>query len=114
VEANSPRRERFLWALRRVSTSKDSTTDDCDSLLIACWHQDRDTQLVLTLLLVSNGFDSELIVVDLLTRIAHFMPCRESVTAEETATLFLHGIYRLHGLPRVLGSDRGPKLVNGL
>jgi hypothetical protein len=33
--------------------------------------------------------------------------------AEETATLFLHGVYRLHGLPRVLISDRDPKFVSG-
>jgi hypothetical protein len=35
------------------------------------------------------------------------------VTAEETATLFfLQGVYRLHGLPRVLISDRDPKFVS--
>jgi hypothetical protein len=45
---------------------------------------------------------------------AHFMPCTETLTAdEETATLFLQGVYRLHGLPRVLVSDRDPKLVSG-
>jgi transposase InsO family protein len=43
---------------------------------------------------------------------AHFLPCTETVTAEETATLFLHGVYRLHGLPRVLISDRDPKFVS--
>jgi hypothetical protein len=41
---------------------------------------------------------------------AHFLPCIETVIAEETATLFLQGVYRLHGLPRVLVSDRDPKL----
>jgi hypothetical protein len=40
---------------------------------------------------------------------AHFLPCTKTVTAEETATLFLQGVYRLHGLPRVLVSDRDPK-----
>jgi hypothetical protein len=65
----------------------------------------------LTHLHVSNGFDNVLIVVDHLTRMAHFMPCLESVTAEEIATLFLHGVYKLHGLPRVLVSDRDPKFV---
>jgi hypothetical protein len=62
---------------------------------------------------VSNGFDSVLTVVDHMTRMAHFMPCTESVTVEENATLFLHGVYRLHGLPRVLASDRDPKFVSG-
>jgi hypothetical protein len=43
---------------------------------------------------------------------AHFLPCTESITAEETATLFLQGVYRLHGLARVLISDRDPKFVS--
>jgi hypothetical protein len=61
----------------------------------------------------SNGFKSVLIVVDHLTRMAHSLPCSETVTSEETATLFLHGVYRLHGLPRVLVSNRDPKFVSG-
>jgi hypothetical protein len=44
---------------------------------------------------------------------AHFLPCTEIVIAEETTTLFLHGLYRLHGLPCVLVSDRDPKFVSG-
>jgi hypothetical protein len=51
----------------------------------------------LTHLHVSNGFDNLRSVVDHhLTRMAHFMPCKETVTAEESATLILHGVYRLH------------------
>jgi transposase InsO family protein len=53
-----------------------------------------------------------LIVVDHLTRMAHFLPCTESITTEETATLFLQEVYRLHGLPRVLISDRDPKFAS--
>jgi hypothetical protein len=33
---------------------------------------------------------------------------------EEIASLFLHGVYILHGLPRVLINDRNPKFVSGL
>jgi hypothetical protein len=39
---------------------------------------------------VSNGFDNVLVEVDHLTRTAHFLPCIERITAEETANLFLH------------------------
>jgi hypothetical protein len=46
----------------------------------------------LTHLPESNGFNSVLIVVDHLTRMAHFLPCTESITAEETATLFLQAV----------------------
>jgi hypothetical protein len=44
---------------------------------------------------------------------AHFLPCTESVTPEETANLFLQGVYRLYGQPRVMVGDRDPKFVNG-
>ena len=67
----------------------------------------------LTHLHVSNGFENVLIVVDHPTRMAHFMPCTKSVIVEETAILFLHEVYRLHGLPRVLVSDRERKFVSG-
>jgi hypothetical protein len=60
-----------------------------------------------------NGFNIVLIVVDRLTRMAHFLPCTKTATAEETATLFLHEVYLLHGLPRVLIIDRDPKFVSG-
>jgi hypothetical protein len=55
---------------------------------------------------VSNGFDNVLIAVDHLTRMAHFLSCTKTGRAKETAILFFHGVYRLHGLPRVLVSDR--------
>jgi hypothetical protein len=63
---------------------------------------------------MSNGFDNVLmIVVDDLTRIAHFLPCIESVTIEENAILFLHGVDRLHRRLRVLVTHRDPKFVSG-
>jgi hypothetical protein len=63
---------------------------------------------------VSNSFDTLLIVVDHLTRMAEFLPCTKRVTTEETPTLLIHGVYTLHELPRVMISDIDPKFVNGL
>jgi hypothetical protein len=53
-------------------------------------------------------------VIDHLTRMAHFLTCTKSVTTKETTNLVLHGVYKLHGLPCVLVSDRDPKFVSGL
>ncbi|KAG1121331.1 hypothetical protein G6F42_012533 [Rhizopus arrhizus] len=55
----------------------------------------------------SKGFDSIFVVVDRLTKMAHFIPCNESMTAKELATLFINNIFRLHGLPSSIVSDRG-------
>ncbi len=56
--------------------------------------------------------NSILVVVDRLTKMAHFTPCSKSITAKETAQLILDGIVRLHGLPEEIVSDRGPQFAS--
>ncbi len=51
--------------------------------------------------------NSILVVVDRLTKMAHFTPCSKLITAEETTQLILDGIVRLHGLPEEIVSNRG-------
>lgn len=55
----------------------------------------------------SDGFDSILVVVCRLTKMAHFIPCREDMKTEEFAQLFVANIFRLHGFPVDVVSDRG-------
>lgn len=54
----------------------------------------------------SQGFDSIFVVVDRLSKIAHFIPCNESMSAKELAILFINNIFRLHGLQSSIISDR--------
>jgi hypothetical protein len=49
-------------------------------------------------------------VVDRLTKMAHFIPCTKIVTEEETVRLFLDNIYHLHGLPNDIVLDRGTQI----
>lgn len=59
-----------------------------------------------------NGFDSILVVVDYLTKMVHFIPCKESQTSEEVARILRREIIRLHGVPEGIVSDRDPKLMS--
>ena len=59
----------------------------------------------------SDGFDAIYVVVDRLTKMRHFIPCRQTTSAQDLADLFLQGIFRLHGLPKSIVSDRGPQFV---
>ena len=52
-------------------------------------------------------FDSILVIVDRLTKMAHFIPCHETDKASVLANYFLRDIVRLHGLPDSIISDRG-------
>lgn len=55
--------------------------------------------------------DAILVIVDRLTKMAHFIPTRTSVTAKEVAVLFLEHIFKLHGLPRKIISDRDARFT---
>jgi len=55
----------------------------------------------------SNGFTAVLVVVDRLTKMAHFIPTTDNVDAEGTVALFLKHIFSTHGLPDDIVSDRG-------
>ncbi|CEL62768.1 hypothetical protein RSOLAG1IB_05127 [Rhizoctonia solani AG-1 IB] len=55
-----------------------------------------------------SGNDSILVVVDRFSKMVHFIPCKETATAEDIAQLFLEHVWKLHGTPKRTVSDRGP------
>jgi len=50
-------------------------------------------------------------VVDSVFKRVHFVPTHTTVTAEGAARLFLHHVWKLHGLPKRVVSDHGPQFV---
>ena len=55
----------------------------------------------------SYGFNSILVVVDRLSKMAHYIPTTEEVTSEQVARLFFDMILKNHGIPDSLVSDCG-------
>jgi transposase InsO family protein len=61
----------------------------------------------------SEGSDSILTVVDHdCTKAAIFIPCREEITAEETAGLYVRHVFTRYGLPSRIISDRDPRFAS--
>jgi len=50
-------------------------------------------------------------VVDSVSKRVHFILMHMTVTAEGAARLFLHQVWKLHGLPKCVISDRGPQFI---
>jgi transposase InsO family protein len=61
---------------------------------------------------LSNGFDSILVVVDRFSKEVEFIPCNKTTTALDTAQLYLHNVWKNHGLPSSIVSDRGPQFAS--
>src|SRR6266850_3590692 len=58
----------------------------------------------------SLSFDSIMVVVDHgLTKGVIFSPCTKTISATDTATLFIENVYHCFGLPSVMISDQGPQ-----
>jgi hypothetical protein len=58
---------------------------------------------------MSNGKDKNFVVVDRLTKYAHFMAARKIDSTKKIADVFCKSIYKLHGFPKVIVSDRDAK-----
>ena len=59
-------------------------------------------------------YNSILVVVDQLTKMVYFIPTIEKTSAEGLARLFRDNMWKLHGLPESIISDRGPQFMAGL
>ena len=65
----------------------------------------------ITKLLVVAGKDMILVVYDRLSKMTHFVATTEGISVEELARLFRDNVWKLHGLPESVVSDRGLQFV---
>ena len=61
---------------------------------------------------MSNGYIAIAVFVDRLTKMIHLAPCTKEITAPEYAKLFADHVFKLHGLPEVIISDRDPRFTS--
>lgn len=54
----------------------------------------------------SEGKDTILVVIDSYSKFAHFISLSHPFTASQVARLFLDNVYKLHGLPKSIVTDR--------
>jgi hypothetical protein len=61
----------------------------------------------------SHGYNTIMCVIDSLMKCTHFIPMHATINAEGTALLFFKEVWKHHGTPRVVVSDRGPQFIAG-
>nr|AAV43998.1 hypothetical protein [Oryza sativa Japonica Group] len=60
----------------------------------------------------SSGHDSIWVIVDRLTKVAHFIPVKTTYSGSRLAELYMARIVCLHGVPKKIVSDRGSKFTS--
>jgi len=67
----------------------------------------------ITELPVSEGYDQLWVIIDRFTKMAHFLPLRtEGKTAADLAVIFAREVWKYHGLPSDIVSDRDSWLTS--
>jgi transposase InsO family protein len=63
---------------------------------------------------VSHKYNCIMVVVDKFSKYAHFLPLAHPFTALTIAKLYLNEVFKLHGLPSSIISDRDPIFTSKL
>ena len=61
---------------------------------------------------VSKGNTTVLTVVDRFSKMTHFIALPKLPSAKETAQIMMQNIFRIHGFPKDIVSDRGPQFIS--
>ena len=60
----------------------------------------------------NRGHDSIWVIVDRLSKVAHFIPVSTTYSGHQLADLYIARIVSLHGIPKKIVSDRGPQFTS--
>jgi hypothetical protein len=121
-------KQRFWWTKMKIEIAKYvARCDTChrvkvehlkpagilQPLPIPSWKwEDISMDFITGLLKTSRGFDSIWVIVDRLTKSAHFVPMKTDYRASRYVEIYVARIMSLHGIPKTIVTDRGTQFVS--
>jgi hypothetical protein len=89
------------------------TAGPLQSLPISTWKwEDISMDFIVGLPRTAKGYDSIWVIIDRLTKIAHFLPVKTYYPVITYAQMYIARILSLHGVPKTIVLDRGPQFVS--
>jgi hypothetical protein len=120
-------RQQFWWIrMKRETTCYVFECDTCrkvkadymkpegllQPLSIPEWKwDDISMDFIVGLPMTARKFDSIWVIVDRLSKFAHFIPINTKYRVEKYAEIYITHVIRLHGIPKTIISDRGSQFV---
>ncbi|WVZ73569.1 LOW QUALITY PROTEIN: hypothetical protein U9M48_021858, partial [Paspalum notatum var. saurae] len=121
-------KQKFLWTrMKREIAKYVSECDVCQRvkddhlkpagtlqpLAVPAWKwEDVHMDFIVDLPRTQKGYDSIWVIIDRLTKSAHFLPVKTHYTAATYAEIYISRIVSLHGVPQTITSDRGSLFVS--
>jgi hypothetical protein len=97
---------------QRVKASHLKTAGVMQPLPIPSWKwEDISMDFIVGLPNTSQKHDSIWVIVDRLTKTAHFLPVHTTFTVKKYAEIYIEQIIRLHGVPKTIITDRGAQFI---
>jgi hypothetical protein len=97
---------------QRIKASHLKSAVALQPLSIPSWKwDDINMDFIVGLPNTSRHHDSIWVIMDRLTKVAHFLPVHTTDKAQKYAKLYIDRIVCLHGLTRTIVSDRGAQFV---
>ncbi|WVZ52391.1 hypothetical protein U9M48_003455 [Paspalum notatum var. saurae] len=98
---------------QRVKADHLKPTGMLQPLAVPAWKwEDVHMDFIVGLSRTQKGYDSIWVIIDHLTKSAHFLPVKTHYTAATYAELYISRIVSLHGVPQTITSDRGSLFVS--
>ena len=97
---------------QRVNASHLKVAGTLQPLPIPSWKwEDISMDFIVGLPNTSQKHDSVWVIVDRLTKTAHFIPVHTTYSAKKYVEIYLDQIVRLHEIPKMIISDHGAQFI---